>query len=163
MLSKPRRLTSVVNGLRQCITCKVRKPLTEFYRHSQNPNTTQSNCKICTNNQSIERRKIPGYSRRIRQRFHIRKYGLTIERFNEIVSLQYGGCAICGSTKGGTRYFDERLHIDHDHKTGAVRGLLCNFCNSGIGSFRDNPQLMEKAIIYLNARKDYRNANINSN
>lgn len=50
-------------------------------------------------------------------------------------------CAICGGK--------EKLVVDHDHETDKVRGLLCFFCNLGLGNFRDNPQLLKKAIEYL--------------
>lgn len=55
-------------------------------------------------------------------------------------------CVICGST--------EALVVDHDHTTGAVRGMLCNHCNRGLGHFRDDPQLLEFAAMYLYATND---------
>jgi hypothetical protein len=54
-----------------------------------------------------------------------------------------GCCEICGEA--------DRLVIDHDHRTGKLRGLLCYRHNSGIGLFRDNPELLEKAASYLRA------------
>jgi hypothetical protein len=62
----------------------------------------------------------------------------------ELLSAQDGRCAICGAERG-TR----RLAIDHDHTTGFIRGLLCVRCNTGLGSFRDDPELLRKAIEYL--------------
>lgn len=50
-------------------------------------------------------------------------------------------CVICGS--------DEPLVVDHDHKTGKIRGMLCNHCNRGLGHFRDDPELLQFAAIYL--------------
>jgi hypothetical protein len=62
------------------------------------------------------------------------------------LAAQGGGCAICGyRPKPGGR----RLNIDHDHKTGAVRGLLCARCNRGLGWFRDDPDRLEIAATYL--------------
>ena len=55
-------------------------------------------------------------------------------------------CVICGS--------EEKLVVDHDHKTGQIRGLLCNHCNRGLGHFRDDPMLLEFAAHYLYASVD---------
>jgi hypothetical protein len=58
-------------------------------------------------------------------------------------------CVICGS--------EETLVVDHDHKTGKVRGMLCNHCNRGLGHFRDDPTLLEFAAQYLYASADHPN------
>lgn len=79
------------------------------------------------------------------------KYNINIEIYNEMLKNQGYKCCICGgreekkSSSGGIC----NLHIDHDHKTGKVRGLLCHKCNAGIGMFRENIETMEKAIKYL--------------
>lgn len=57
---------------------------------------------------------------------------------------QGGVCAICGTGNG-----QKMLHVDHDHGTGRVRGLLCHQCNRVLGLAHDNPELMRKAIEYL--------------
>jgi hypothetical protein len=72
------------------------------------------------------------------------KYGLTVTQYNNILDNQHGCCAICG-----THNADERLVIDHDHKTGYVRGLLCNSCNAGLGFFRDSQWRLNMAANYL--------------
>lgn len=77
------------------------------------------------------------------------RYGLSPEDFNRMLDEQGGVCAICGTVDAKGR----PLHVDHDHATGAVRGLLCHQCNNGLGSFRDQVALMEKAIAYLATRK----------
>ena len=72
-------------------------------------------------------------------------YGLTSQEYIELHNSQDGKCAICKqepSTKRG-------LHIDHDHKTGVVRGLLCHNCNIGIGNFLEDESIMLEAIKYL--------------
>lgn len=62
------------------------------------------------------------------------------------MSAEQGGvCAICG----GTNPSGHRLAVDHDHETRRVRGLLCHACNAGIGKLRDSPDLLRKAIDYL--------------
>jgi hypothetical protein len=73
------------------------------------------------------------------KRWYFGKYGLAIE---EVEAMKEGGCAICG-----TKTID--LHVDHDHATGKVRGILCRECNIGLGKFGDSPELMLEAIAYL--------------
>lgn len=62
-----------------------------------------------------------------------------------MLAQQGGVCGICKDE----RTSDRRFHIDHDHETGAVRGLLCHACNTGIGSLRDSPDLLRAALTYL--------------
>lgn len=79
-------------------------------------------------------------------RFH---YGVTLEAFNAVAELQGHVCAICGTHDTTTRA--KRLVVDHDHQTGRVRALLCHRCNCGLGYFKDNPALLRKALVYLEA------------
>ena len=72
-------------------------------------------------------------------------YGLTREEYDQMVEDQGGKCAICGSF-GNSR---KSLAVDHDHRTGKVRGLLCEHCNNGLGCFLDDVRLLIKAIKYL--------------
>jgi hypothetical protein len=78
-------------------------------------------------------------------------YGITLKQYQEMESLQSGVCAICGrkesaKTNKGTI---SPLCVDHDHKTGKVRGLLCKNCNSGIGMFQESINVLKVAITYL--------------
>jgi len=63
-----------------------------------------------------------------------------------MLKSQNGNCAICGIDQPSN---GRRLAVDHDHETGKVRALLCGNCNTGMGSFMDNPKLLQKAINYL--------------
>lgn len=80
-----------------------------------------------------------------------RTYGLTVEDYYEMLENQENSCYICETTtpgragKGPERVFA----VDHCHQTGKVRGLLCHSCNKGLGFFKDNPVLLQKAITYL--------------
>jgi len=79
-----------------------------------------------------------------------RKYGISLSSYNYRLKEQKGGCAICGrKPKIGGR----RLHVDHDHHTKVVRGLLCWKCNRGLQYFRDKPELFYKAAKYLERSK----------
>lgn len=81
---------------------------------------------------------------------NLRKYGLTLEQFAELHELQRGLCAICGLLMKLNTNGKQACNVDHCHKTGRVRGLLCTRCNMAIGQFADSPDLMLKAIAYLN-------------
>lgn len=71
-------------------------------------------------------------------------YGLTVE---EVDAMAAEGCQICGTTDWPGRH--ARPHVDHDHKTGKVRGILCSECNTGLGKFKDDPALTQAATAYL--------------
>ena len=82
-----------------------------------------------------------------------RKYGVTLEHYQALLDAQGGGCKICGD-KYDRQWKDGRtqrvpLCVDHDHKTGVVRGLLCNHCNVGLALFKEQPDRLAKAIKYL--------------
>lgn len=77
--------------------------------------------------------------------FRRKLYGLTLEQYKYLLEAQGGRCAICGTTDNS----GVALGVDHDHKTGAVRGLLCDPCNVGIGGLRDDPALLASAIAYV--------------
>lgn len=71
-----------------------------------------------------------------------RQYGLTVAQYRDLRDEQAGACAICGT-------FVDVLYIDHCHKSGRVRGLLCPLCNTGLGQFQDDAQRLLNAIAYL--------------
>lgn len=75
-------------------------------------------------------------------------YGLTPEGFDLLFEDQSGACAICR-----TLFEDQTPHVDHDHATGKVRGLLCGECNLGLGKFKDDPERLQRALDYI--RKVY--------
>lgn len=74
-----------------------------------------------------------------------RERGITVEDYEELSALQNGVCAICSKPCS----VKKRLAIDHDHTTNEVRGLLCDFCNNGIGRFKDRIDFLYAAINYL--------------
>jgi hypothetical protein len=74
-----------------------------------------------------------------------RKYGITIAEYDRMFEEQNGVCAICGEPRPEER----TLHIDHDHQTGVIRGLLCFRCNNALGDFREEYELFQRAADYL--------------
>jgi len=82
----------------------------------------------------------------IKLRYLKTRYGITVEQFEEMERKQKGLCAICGGPPTGR--FD-RLHVDHDHLTKKVRGLICFDCNVGLGNFKDSQEFLDRASSYL--------------
>lgn len=162
-------------GLKKCRKCRVVKPLADFYPQRDMKDGYRHNCKTCHANQhkdwylrnrtdEIERvrkwqqsnpEKVNASHRRRRERDpekerrrnragHLRrKYGLTQSLFEALVLAQLGKCAVCG------RLTAPDLHVDHDHRTKKVRGLLCGKCNKAIGLLNDDPELLTAAKLYL--------------
>lgn len=97
-----------------------------------------------------ENRKRREYSKRkpdvIKNQHLVAEFKMTLQQFRDMEAQQGGVCKICLKPPTKSKKF---LSVDHDHKTGKVRGLLCNRCNSGIGYFKDNTSLMLTAISYL--------------
>jgi len=81
----------------------------------------------------------------------LRRYGLTEADWDGLISRQQDRCAICRTDRPGGR--GERWHVDHDHVSGQVRGLLCHHCNMGIGFFRDDPEVIRAAAVYVAAHR----------
>lgn len=73
-------------------------------------------------------------------------YGISPAEYDAKLSSQGGCCAICQRHQ---IEFQRRLHVDHDHETGAFRGVLCTNCNTAIGKFQDSVELLERACAYL--------------
>jgi hypothetical protein len=121
-----------------CIECGVYKQHTDFsfHKHPYAPEgyASMPRCKPChsawKNKQHIKR-----------------NYGLEWDEYVALLDKQKGKCFLCGSNGSGK---DSRLVVDHDHETGEVRGLLCWNCNVGIGLFKEDTELLNKVIKYIN-------------
>lgn len=95
-------------------------------------------CVVCAAEKNARRAKY-------RQAWHrARKYGITVEQLTALIEAQEGLCAVCGKPLE-----EAATHVDHDHKTKKVRGALCFHCNTGLGQFGDNIELLLKAVAYL--------------
>lgn len=153
-MSKPLRFLSVCSGLegaslateaptlKKCSNCKTSKPLDEFHRQAKGRLKRASWCKVCANSIYREARKRT-YSPEQKRRWQIKtRYGLTVAEVEALFAAQNGCCGICRKPMA-------RLHIDHDHVTGNVRGLLCHRCNIVIGGF-DDAEFRDTALAWLN-------------
>ena len=104
-------------------------------------------CKPCRNAQRRGRRtETPAQQREWQLRAN---YGITHSDYEEILLSQGGVCAICDQLP--TTKDKDRLHVDHDHVTGEIRGLLCSSCNVALGLFADDSERLREAAAYLEA------------
>lgn len=141
----PRKPAAV--GEKKCSACKVTKPRSEFSLRA-NKKYLRSRCRICETEITGKFLKAhPELVHRLNRKATLKRhYGMTPEDYERMYTKQRGLCAACGRPKGpGYRY----LFVDHNHKTGAVRGLLCRDCNSAIGYLRDDPVRALKIAEYL--------------
>ena len=125
---------------RVCSQCGIYKPLTQFHKHKICLYGVEPMCKLCR----LEQRRAYNrrYPERIRNTDLKAKYGMTIEDYNAMHARQNGKCAICGTS-------EEKLVVDHNHKTGQVRELLCHLCNAMIGCAREDVAILTSAVAYL--------------
>lgn len=96
--------------------------------------------------QLTRRQRSPEYHAKFRDYDYQRNYGITTEDYNRMFTEQEGKCYICDTHQSKLK---NRLSVDHCHKTNKVRKLLCQKCNQGIGLFNDNPELLKKAMEYV--------------
>jgi hypothetical protein len=89
---------------------------------------------------------LPRLAARSRETYLEKTYGLTPDQYQAMLDAQNGLCAICHEAA------DHKLHVDHSHQTGKVRGLLCFRCNTALGNFRDSTLVLESAAKYLHER-----------
>lgn len=77
------------------------------------------------------------------------RYNLTEQQYRDKMDSQFGCCAICGTSLADKVYSRDQVHVDHNHVTGEVRGLLCGMCNKGIGCLQDSSEILKKALNYM--------------
>lgn len=136
---------------KRCPCCQEIKSLVEFYAHRGRPDGLSSKCKEC--GRAEQRRNYARnaeHSAAIKRKSWLKtQFGLTPADYDLALECQGGVCAIC-SGPPDSRW--GRYHVDHDHRQGRVRGLLCASCNLGLGKFQDDPALLEAAAFYLRSR-----------
>lgn len=134
---------------KNCCYCKQDRPFSCFYRNPKYTDGHGSTCKTCLRrNHKIWRARNPEWYPKYSQRTNLKRYGLTIEQYEQLLAQQNRRCKICGVEASDKR--GRRLCVDHDHTTNTVRGLLCSNCNNGLGRFKDKPGLLFRAVDYLN-------------
>lgn len=137
----------------KCPRCKIAKEKKEFGKDSTTAKGISSWCKLCKKTwRANHRKKFPEKAKRRDFENDLQKhYGISIEQYMDMHKAQKGRCACCGKHRSS---FKRRLHVDHDHKTGRIRGLLCTQCNPGIGYFQHSVERLKQAIQYLGKFKN---------
>lgn len=156
----------------RCWSCKTEKPYSDFPRQPQKKKGISGECKACNNTRNklykaknrtevIRKKKLyrkqnaEKCSKQNRQYNLKRNYKLSPKDYDDLLAKQNHVCAICLKPETGTNQFGlKRLAVDHDHSTQKIRGLLCGFCNMGLGMFRDNSQSLLNAATYLEKNRD---------
>jgi len=157
--------------MRKCSKCKVKKSLDDFHNYKNGKDGKQHYCKDCVNSQVPNKMKKmketathkqcricekmvdkkimyvtyckPCEAKRARETTIEKKYGITMSEYDVLFDSQDGLCGVCSKASKIS------LCVDHDHKTGVVRGLLCRQCNSAIGQLGDNIEGVASALRYL--------------
>ena len=123
-----------------CTDCGKHKSPEEFPRNRRAQSGRATYCKPCHNARSRASRAKHGGARR----YHLRdRYGIEPADFDRLVEQQGGVCPVCEARPA--------VHVDHDHVTKQVGGILCEMCNGFLGAFRDDPRLLGAAAQYLEA------------
>lgn len=128
-----------------CTFCKEVKPISDFYFRS-NRNRYESRCKVCCKERTKHRRPEVQRENKLKKAF-----GITLATYNIMLESQDHVCAICGMPE---LVQNRSLSVDHDHKTGKIRQLLCGNCNHALGKFKDDPELCIKAAEYLTRHRE---------
>lgn len=128
-----------------CPKCEKTLPRTEFYKDSARKDGVTAYCKLCKTsvNQNWRDENPEKYKKSQLKQRRRREYGLSDQDMQEMLESQNYKCAICENK------IEWHCHVDHDHLTGKVRGLLCKTCNIGLGMFKDSSVLLGNAIEYL--------------
>lgn len=125
-----------------CVHCKEDKDISNFGKSNAKKDGISNICKSCAREAFRNyRNRHPERVKANRRRRGLKAFGITPDDYNNFVKKQNGLCAIC--QKSG------KLFVDHNHKTGKVRGLLCNTCNIALGMSKDNITILKNAIVYL--------------
>lgn len=123
-----REKVGVPQGHKRCPDCGEIKSHSEWERNPTSSDGWSSYCRVCR-------------AVRNRESYFKRKYGISMTERDAMLAEQFGICCICLAASAE--------HVDHDHETGRVRGVLCFSCNAALGQFKDQPGVIRRAAAYV--------------
>lgn len=148
-------------GKSVCSRCERLQDASEFPREKRSKTGIKGYCITCnrayfaaharkyrSKRDVLLKASTPEFKKRARDHRMRRKFGLTAHEVDVMLAEQDGRCAICMTPKP-----ERAWHVDHDHETGAVRGVLCGTCNLAVGYLADDPERMRAAALYIEASK----------
>lgn len=148
-------LTPDAVAAKVCPTCGAEKPHAEYYKSKNRRDGMSWECATCVkarvmSHYNLDRSR--AYRAKHKEKYddlarrnRLATFGITPAEYDQMLAAQGGVCAICGGGEWSTR----RLAVDHCHKTGKVRGILCSHCNVTLGQMKENPQALRAAADYL--------------
>lgn len=131
-----------------CPVCHKSRAFSDYSPQLTGVGKLAYSCRFCRS--TAEKQKYAASAEyRDQKRFihKLRTYGITREQYEAMLAGQSGVCAICGELP--STGMGKAFHVDHDHATGVIRGLLCHECNTGLGKFKDDARMVEMAAAYL--------------
>lgn len=149
--------------MKLCKRCNLEKALSDFFGNKKRKDGVSTYCKICqleyqrsryANPEVYKQRQMDRTEYLKNRKESVRKwylkttYGMTPGDYQRLFDSNDGKCWICFQPK------DYWLHVDHNHVTGQIRGLLCNTCNRSLGLFKDDKNILRKAAEYLERFED---------
>ncbi len=145
---KNRRDKLLEKGMSYCPKCNEEKLIKCFHIDNNTYTRFAIYCKKCS--QITAKKRYKNSKRKCRNYKLYSDFGITIEEYEIMLQNQNFKCAICEKQSKKNK---KVLAVDHNHKTGENRGLLCDNCNFGLGQFKDDVELLKKAINYLKKQK----------
>jgi hypothetical protein len=172
--------------MKRCKKCGLEQPLGNFYKAPTSRDGLRGDCKACNlaakkayyelhredtiarvkrwqqanadrvNAVQRRRRADPQVKQQMRAYHLKRTYGVSIDEYEAMLAEQDDGCGMCGRPPSEAI----SLHIDHDHRTGRIRGLLCFRCNNSLGDLEDNPDLLLAGVRYLGPTAVHRDSEL---
>lgn len=155
----------VVDDKVECTRCNTWKYLDEYPKNKGSALGIYSYCSECSNEKGRENHKkyrakgAPDWERKrrkYRNDYYRKTYGITADEFDIKLAEQDGCCEIC-NTELSIDEDPKKAHLDHNHRTGQIRGVLCVRCNKGIGFFLENEDYLGDAVKYLRKYKELDN------
>lgn len=133
--------------MKTCTKCGETKSIAMFTKDKKTLDGLDLWCKLCKNQSRITWQK--NNPSKVKNKNLMRDYKISNDTYNQMRNEQNNCCAICGVHQNSLKI---SLCVDHNHNTQKIRGLLCSNCNRGIGYLQDNPEILKKAVNYLQER-----------